>query len=130
LSLARDAANTLAQRRTTNPQTYRLYNTWTDASNYERLSFTWDSNVAKIQTEAGGAGGTLRDLSIGSTGGKLGFLGATPVARAAHIADADTAHALNATFSDTEVESALNALATKINSIIKILEDFGFKVTS
>lgn len=129
LSLFRDANNTLAQRLTTNPQTFRLYNTWTDASNYERLAFTWDSNVAKIQTEAAGTG-TLRDLSIGSTSGKLGFLGATPVARAAHVVDADTAHALNATFSDTEVESALNALATKLNSILKTLEDFGLHATS
>src|SRR5678816_2968419 len=31
----------------------------------------------------------------------------------AHIADASVAHALNATFSDTEVEAALNALGTK-----------------
>jgi hypothetical protein len=38
LSLARDAANTLAQRNSTNPQTFRLYNTYTDASNYERVT--------------------------------------------------------------------------------------------
>lgn len=38
------------------------------------------------------------------------------------IADAVTAHALNATFSDTEVEAALNALGVKINAIIAALE--------
>lgn len=32
--------------------------------------------------------------------------------------NASTAHALNATFSDTEVEAALNALGSKINEII------------
>ena len=37
------------------------------------------------------------------------------------IADASTAHALNATFSDTEVEAALNALGTKINAILDVL---------
>jgi hypothetical protein len=129
LELRRDAANTLAQRRTTNAQTYRLYNTYTDASNYERLAFTWSTNVAEIKTEAAGTG-TLRDLSIGSTGGKLAFLGATPVVRQAHVADADTAHALNATFSDTEVEAALNTLGTKINSILATLEAFGLHATS
>jgi hypothetical protein len=37
-------------------------------------------------------------------------------------ANASTAHALNATFSDTEVEAALNALGTKINAIITALK--------
>ncbi|TFH85268.1 hypothetical protein EQG41_18315 [Billgrantia azerbaijanica] len=40
------------------------------------------------------------------------------------IADASTAHALNATFSDTEVEAALDALGTKINTVIDALEAF------
>lgn len=38
-------------------------------------------------------------------------------------ADAATAHALNATFSDTEVEAALDALGTKINSLCTKLND-------
>lgn len=129
LTIYRDAANTLAQRNTTNAQAYRLYNTYTDASNYERLTFKWTSNLAEISTEAAGTG-TLRDLSIGSTGGKLAFLGATPVVRQAHVADADTAHALNATFSDTEVEAALNALGTKLNSVLAALRAFGLLATS
>lgn len=41
------------------------------------------------------------------------------------ITDASVAHALNATFSDTEVEAALNALGTKINTIIARLEAHG-----
>lgn len=41
------------------------------------------------------------------------------------IADASVAHALNATFSDTEVEAALNALGAKINAIIAALEAAG-----
>lgn len=41
------------------------------------------------------------------------------------ITDASTAHALNAVFSDTEVEAALNALGTKINSVIAALETAG-----
>ena len=39
----------------------------------------------------------------------------------AAITDASTSHALNATFSDTEAETALNALGTKINSILAAL---------
>lgn len=54
--LARDAANTLAQRNATNAQTFRIYNTFTDASNYERLSVDWTSNVAYIRPQNAGTG--------------------------------------------------------------------------
>jgi hypothetical protein len=63
LALYRDADNTLAQRRTTNAQTFRLYNTWTDASNYERLGINWGSNIVSIKPEAAGTG-TVRVLHI------------------------------------------------------------------
>ena len=38
-------------------------------------------------------------------------------------ADAITAHALNSTFSDTEVEAALNALGTKLNALATKMND-------
>lgn len=44
------------------------------------------------------------------------------------ITAASGAHALNATFSDTEVEAALNLLGTKINAIITALEANGILV--
>lgn len=39
----------------------------------------------------------------------------------AAVANASVAHALNATFSDTEVEAALNALGTKLNAVLAAL---------
>jgi len=42
-----------------------------------------------------------------------------------NITDASVAHALNATFSDTEAEAALNALGVKINLILDALEAYG-----
>ena len=63
VALNRDAANVLALRNGTNAQTYRLYNTYTDASNYERGFFQWDSNVLKIGTEKGGTG-AARNLKL------------------------------------------------------------------
>ena len=51
-----DAANILGQRNGSNGQAYRLYNTHTDASNHERLSLRWASNVAIIGTEKAGTG--------------------------------------------------------------------------
>lgn len=65
LALSRDAADTLAQRRSTNAQTFRVYNTYTDASNYERLGITWASNVCTISTQNAGTG-TLRGLTLTS----------------------------------------------------------------
>jgi hypothetical protein len=41
------------------------------------------------------------------------------------ITNASTAHALNSTFSDTEVEAALNAMGTKVNSILTVLRANG-----
>lgn len=64
LRLYRDAANTLAQRNGVNAQTFNIYNTYTDASNYERGFLKWNSNVLEIGTEADGTG-TARDLSAG-----------------------------------------------------------------
>ena len=58
LKLYRDAAYTLAQRFGTNPQTFNIYNTYTDASNYERGFLKWDTNVLVLGTEASGTGTT------------------------------------------------------------------------
>jgi hypothetical protein len=57
LIVRRDAADTLAQRRDTNAQTFRLYNTWSSSgTNHERARFSWVSNVFTIGTEKGGTG--------------------------------------------------------------------------
>ena len=72
LKLARDASNTLAQRRGVNAQTFRLYNTYIDTSNYERGVFDWatTANVLRIGTEAAGTG-TLRSIAL--VGGNVGI---------------------------------------------------------
>ncbi len=48
----------------------------------------------------------------------------------AHLADVSEAHALNATFSDTEVEAALDALGVAINAVLVTLETFGLHASS
>jgi len=70
LFLTRDAANTLAQRNGTNAQTFRLYNTYTDASNYERGVFDWttNSNSLTIGTQKAGTG-TARRVRLNSAEG-------------------------------------------------------------
>jgi len=77
--LRRDAADTFAIRRSTNEQTLNIYNTYTDASNYERAVFQWATNVFYIGTSKGGTGlaRALRLIAGGivawevSTGGHL-----------------------------------------------------------
>jgi hypothetical protein len=64
LQLQRDAADTLALVRGTAGQTFRLYNTFTDANNHERGFLRWSSNVFQIGTEAGSGGGTARAVEI------------------------------------------------------------------
>lgn len=63
LTLYRDAADTFAQRRGVNAQAFNLYNTYTDASNYERGIFKWNSNVLTIGTETTGTG-ISRNINI------------------------------------------------------------------
>ena len=81
VELNRDAADTLAQRRTTNPQAFRLYNiTDSGLTNFERGFMRWSSSVLQIGTEKGGTGsaralefqtdGTTR-LTIAATGGNI-----------------------------------------------------------
>ena len=57
--------------------------------------------------------------------GTVGFYGTTPISQPSNITDAVTAHALNATFSDTEVEAALNALGVKINLVLDVFDNLG-----
>jgi predicted hotdog family 3-hydroxylacyl-ACP dehydratase len=69
--LQRDgAADTLALRRSTNAQTLRVYNTWTDASNNEYIRIWYNSNLAFIQSTATGTGVT-RALYLGTTGNAI-----------------------------------------------------------
>jgi hypothetical protein len=68
LVLARDAANTLAQRNSTNAQVFRVYNTFTDASNYERGYVRYASNVLQIGHEGAGTGNNGRTIQFQTSG--------------------------------------------------------------
>jgi hypothetical protein len=57
--LYRDAADTLAQRRGTNAQTFNVYGTYTDGSNYERLTIRTDSTEHALLSEGAGTGTAL-----------------------------------------------------------------------
>ena len=66
LFLLRDGAGILGQRNATNAQAFRIYNTFTSSTNFERLNFRWASDEFILDAEKGSAGGTLRGIKIGS----------------------------------------------------------------
>jgi hypothetical protein len=76
-ALIADGDHILAQRQTTNPQTFRIYNTFTDANNHERGFLKWSSNVFQIGTEKGSGGGTARALEFQTDGTTRVTIGAT-----------------------------------------------------
>lgn len=65
-SLVYDADYTWGVRVGTNPQAFNIYNTYTDASNYERGVFRWDTNELIIGSEYAGTG-TRKPVKIVSS---------------------------------------------------------------
>lgn len=66
-TLATDAANTLALRNGTNAQSFNIYNTYTDAANFERGFMNWSGNQFQIGTTQGGTG-VARNLNFITSG--------------------------------------------------------------
>lgn len=68
--LRRDTAATLAQRNAGNAQTFRVYNSTdaTPATNFDRATFGWTSNVLRIGTEMGGSYTTARGIDFITNG--------------------------------------------------------------
>jgi hypothetical protein len=65
VKLFRDADNTLALRNSTAPQTFRVYNTYTDASNYERGGMAWIGGALHVGVlGTAGAGSPTRALQF------------------------------------------------------------------
>jgi hypothetical protein len=63
-----EGTNTISQRNGTNPQTLEVYNTYTDASNYERFAIRWNSNTLDLETQAAGTG-VKRPIRVYSASG-------------------------------------------------------------
>ncbi len=83
VSIKADETGVLAQHHFADAQAYRLYNTFTDSSNYERAAIDWrtTSNVLRISTEAAGTG-TVRPIAL--MGGNVG-VGTTAPTELLHL---------------------------------------------
>lgn len=73
--LHRDAANVIAQRNGTTAQEFRVYNTFTDASNYERGAMRWNANVLEFGSFNAGTG-TARTIAFVHGGTQKAFMSA------------------------------------------------------
>lgn len=68
LFVVRDAANTLAQRNGTMAQVARVYRTFTDSSNYERLALQTGSGYIELAAETAGTGTDDLDVKLTPAG--------------------------------------------------------------
>jgi hypothetical protein len=66
--LNRDAAGTLAQRNSTNAQTFRVYGTFTDASNHVRAALSSTSTAVTLAAETAGTGADNIPLNLTAAG--------------------------------------------------------------
>jgi hypothetical protein len=67
VKLLRDAANTFAQRNGTAAQTLRVYNTWTNESNYERLTISNGGATGGLISMENAGTGANRDIALRAT---------------------------------------------------------------
>jgi hypothetical protein len=63
-----EGSNNLALRNGTNAQKYRVYHTFTDSSNYERLALQTGSGYVELAAETAGAGADNIDLRLTPAG--------------------------------------------------------------
>jgi hypothetical protein len=68
------ASNVLEQLNSTNAQTFNLYNTYTDASNYERGRMAWVGNELRFGPESAGTGSS-RSLGLYAGGTRYQIIG-------------------------------------------------------
>lgn len=66
-SILWQGTNLIEQRNSTNSQSFRIYDTWTDASNNSYGGFNWTGSTLRIDTAKNGTG-TARDLVLGAKG--------------------------------------------------------------
>jgi hypothetical protein len=112
-SLISESSGTLSLVNQADSQSFRIYNTFTSSTNFERLNLRWASNEFILDAEAGSGGGTLRGIKIGGAATSLlGFYGATPVDRPDTVADPAGGGTV-----DAEARTAINAIIDRLQEL-------------
>jgi len=103
LKLERDAANVLGQRNGATAQTLRVYRTFTNAANYERLALQTAAGQMIVASESAGTGAANLDLTLVSKGtGQVAVPGGAVLLKTS-AALTDTAAAALATITNSPV---------------------------
>lgn len=113
------AANTLALRNGTAAQTFNVYNTFTDASNYERGCVRFSGNVFQIGTEAGGTG-TVRAISLRTGGSERLNISASGIVTGAGIDVISNGGITFASGYELRVNNALR-MSTPADGILRLM---------
>jgi hypothetical protein len=125
--------NLIEQRNSTNAQRFNLYNTFSDALNYERGKLEWASNVLRIGTEKAGTG-SARALELQTDGTTRLTIGTVTNSSAAiSIPTATAFHQIGTygTISETLgglayiTGNAIRASGTTNNTLVKTNSDPG-----
>ena len=108
---------------TENQRAGRVYAVWSEATHATRKAQVVFTAYDTAEREG---------IRIGADGSAatLGFLGATPSARLAHVADVKGDYATGDLDSEAEVISMANSLAAAINSLNALVETFGLRASS
>jgi len=108
---------------TENQSAGRVYAVWSEATHATRKAQVVFTAYDTAEREA---------IRIGANGSAatIGFLGATPSARLAHVADVKGDYGAGDLDSEAEVIAAVNALAAAINSLNALVETFGLRASS
>lgn len=99
----RDAANVFAQRNTTTAQTFRLYRTFTNSTNYERLALQTAAGQMILAAETQGTGTDNLDLVVTPAGTGLFHVTTAATADAAVV----STHTARVKFNGTEYKVLL-----------------------
>lgn len=130
VELLRSAAGKVLQQFGTQAQEYGIARTVTGGgADYELFKLGWSGTTANLVTEAGGTG-TERGINICSNGASLGFFEVGPVSQPATTNIAEMAHALSGSYTQAEIEAALDSLGTCINQLKGTLEALGLQAAS
>ena len=124
-NLFQDSTNVIAERNGTSAQSFQVYNTYTDASNYERAVFDWTTtaNTLTIGAKAAGTGtqrnvvhdGALHRFDIG--GSPISYVqstGLTPTADGSKDLGQQTAFRWNSVFAKTQIHATGAAASMRV----------------
>jgi hypothetical protein len=105
-----DAQAILAQRDGTAAQTFRIYNTFTSATNRENATIGWVSNMLNIGTEKGSGGGVARPLSIITDGVERIGISSTGAVNVTSLSGGGVVQSIGGVLSAITQDSAGNTL--------------------